>query len=395
MGYSNEIHGNLLKSEEELKKYFYYLMDAQISKLDLSMASHFALLQFLKNHYLSTYEVCKILNSSDYSADYKNIHKKVKKLLSLGLLKKTKPERMNKIPEHGSIYYEITSAGLFYLLSHAYEDEIDLVDLEKFDCDGFFKLLIYNSSINIKSLKNLKSFEVLRIYVNFFRGIAQSVMTELKDLEEVRRVGCYEIPGLKWSHFLKYDPSKDDEYKNEVCEWFYSQYKQDSKYNMHWLKDPEIIEKRIIDNTTIEFYLNENTLLFKIDETKTKALIISDGEELGWHTVKRENGDFIIYYVLYPDVDSYFRLGLIINLTRKIRNLLTEFELSIIQLPYYKYDYGFFDAKKIDYQDQDIIEVENDLKLLANNNDILNLIGTLKESFDTLYKEFMKYRSKN
>ncbi|MGD9534597.1 MAG: hypothetical protein AB7V56_12625 [Candidatus Nitrosocosmicus sp.] len=390
-----DIHRNLLESEEELIKYFNYLIDAKILKLDLSMASRFALLQFLKKHYLSTYEVCKILESSDYSADYKNIHKKIKKLLSLGLLYKMKPERMNKIPEHGSIYYEITSAGLIYLLSHVYEDEIELADLEKFEGDGFFKLLIHNSSINIKSLKNLKSFEALRIFINFFREIAQCVITELKDLEEVKRVGYYEIPGSRWSHFLKYDPYKDDEYRDEVCELLYSQYKQHWDYDLDWIKDTEIIEKRIIDDTTIEFYSNENALLFKIDETKTKASVISNGEELGWYTVKRENGDFIIYHVLFDDVDSYFRRGLMINLSRKIEKLLTEFKLSIIRLSYYKYEYGYFDGEKIDYRDQEIIEIENDVKLLANDRDVLHLISSLKENIDKIYTEFMKYKSKD
>jgi hypothetical protein len=394
MGYRLDIHGNLLASEEELKEYFDYLIDAKVSNLDLSMASRYSLIQFIKNPYLSTYEVCKILESSDYSADYKNIHKKVKKLLSLGLLKKTKPENLNKIPEHGSIYYEITSAGLFYLLGHVYEDEIDLTDLKKFDHDDFFRLLVHNSSISIKSLKNLKSFEALRIYINFFRHLALVVARELKDLEEVKRVGYYEYPRTKWSHFLKYDPYKNDEYRDEVDGWLYSQYKQHWEDGADWIRGAKIIEKRNIDDATIEFSSNGNVLLFKIDETKTKASVISNGEEVGWHTVKKENGDFIIYYVLHHDVDSYFRRELILTLSRNIKKLITEFRLSIIRLSYHKYEYGGFDGEKFGFQDENIIEVEKDLKLLANDNQILDLVNSLKEDIDKMYTEFMKYKYK-
>jgi hypothetical protein len=176
--------------------------------------------------------------------------------------------------------------------------------------------------------------------------------------------------------------------------WLYSQYKQHWEDGADWIRGAKIIEKRNIDDATIEFSSNGNVLLFKIDETKTKASVISNGEEVGWHTVKKENGDFIIYYVLHHDVDSYFRRELILTLSRNIKKLITEFRLSIIRLSYHKYEYGGFDGEKFGFQDENIIEVEKDLKLLANDNQILDLVNSLKEDIDKMYTEFMKYKYK-
>ena len=83
------------------------------------------MVQFIKHKSLSTYDIHNILKYTEYEVDYKNVHKKIKNFISLGLIEKTSP---NKTVVHGAIHYKLTSSGLFYLLSDIDDENLDLIN---------------------------------------------------------------------------------------------------------------------------------------------------------------------------------------------------------------------------------------------------------------------------
>jgi replication initiation and membrane attachment protein DnaB len=139
--------GTAIDYDNKLEKYLNYLSDQNIKEISLSKSSRFTLIQFLKNIVLTTYDIYKILKNTAYNADYKNIHKKIKNFISLGLIEKVNQERVykeyNKLAEHGKVYYRLSSVGLFYLLSDLVEDEVTFENLKLFSKDIFFEIFVY------------------------------------------------------------------------------------------------------------------------------------------------------------------------------------------------------------------------------------------------------------
>ena len=78
------------------------------------------LFEFPNQDYLSSYEAYSSLNrgllSSTGPVDYKNTHKRVKRMESLGLIEPVKESEIKaEDTKHGAKYYRISDAGMFYL----------------------------------------------------------------------------------------------------------------------------------------------------------------------------------------------------------------------------------------------------------------------------------------
>jgi hypothetical protein len=73
------------------------------------------LTEFSAHNYRSAYDVYSALKDTHFPAvDYKNTHKRVKRLESLGFIEPLKVEETNgKKVQHGALYYRITEAGMF------------------------------------------------------------------------------------------------------------------------------------------------------------------------------------------------------------------------------------------------------------------------------------------
>ena len=77
------------------------------------------LTEFARHDYQSAYDVWSYLKDTHFPAvDYKNTHKRVKRLESLGYIEPSKVEEIGKKIQHGAIYYRITEAGMFQWFLH-------------------------------------------------------------------------------------------------------------------------------------------------------------------------------------------------------------------------------------------------------------------------------------
>ena len=69
-------------------------------------------LSLIGTGYNSSYQIYSLMKKAKPSIDYKNINKRVKRLHELQLITETKGESI-----HNAIFYELSSEGLFYLIS--------------------------------------------------------------------------------------------------------------------------------------------------------------------------------------------------------------------------------------------------------------------------------------
>lgn len=77
------------------------------------------LTEFAGHDYISAYDIWSYLKDTHFPAvDYKNTHKRVKRLESLGYIEPSKVEEIGKKIQHGAIYYRITEAGMFQWFLH-------------------------------------------------------------------------------------------------------------------------------------------------------------------------------------------------------------------------------------------------------------------------------------
>ena len=108
----------------------------------------------------STYQCYKELNKQK-KISYKNVHKKVKKLLEPGILKE-----VSKNGKHGSIYYKLSSFGIYFIFLTLKIEPFRLTKLiENYPNDGLFEYFLYQF-IDRKTIKEIKSYSILaEIYI--------------------------------------------------------------------------------------------------------------------------------------------------------------------------------------------------------------------------------------
>jgi hypothetical protein len=98
--------------------------------------------QFSKQKETSAYQVCNLLKETSFACEYKNVHERVQKLLTLKLIKK-----LNKpFAEHGAVYYTLTSYGIETLIICDRRDGADyyINKLAKnYGSDQLFKTFAY------------------------------------------------------------------------------------------------------------------------------------------------------------------------------------------------------------------------------------------------------------
>jgi hypothetical protein len=93
---------------------------------DIGIQNTDLLCTFACNDFLSAYEICSMYNRHNLKITYKNIHKRVKRLESLGLIELVEMEGV----QHGAKYYQVSEEGLFRLFfQHALLDLTFLVNL--------------------------------------------------------------------------------------------------------------------------------------------------------------------------------------------------------------------------------------------------------------------------
>src|SRR5215469_9716292 len=149
---------------DEIRNYMSQISipDDKSGKLD--QASEQILSFFLQEYNMSTYEIYTCIKSTNFSMAYVNVHKRVRNLHFLNLIREAKfTEEIQKTSLHAAKFYTLTSAGIFYLLGHCIElfQERGLNKVfERYGDDPIFKMFVY-PYFNRKTLLDMRGIDSL------------------------------------------------------------------------------------------------------------------------------------------------------------------------------------------------------------------------------------------
>lgn len=163
-----------------------YILDlylSRINEIEMRNPALFTLCQLAKSKELSTYEICNSLKSTEYKADYKNVHKKIQRFCKSGFIVKTKIDHR----QHSAVYYRLTSLGIIGILYHLhgktaiFRSELhDMINgmLTYYGEDDFFNFFIY-PFFEKNTLMKIKSDMVVEFIVNYCTESAHKLMSKL------------------------------------------------------------------------------------------------------------------------------------------------------------------------------------------------------------------------
>jgi hypothetical protein len=148
------------------------------------------LAEFSDKRYLSTYDVHKIFRTGGKPMDYKNVHKRIKRLESLGCIGRVKSEDVKEEkPERGAKYYRISETGMFHLLINKYPTK-NLHDILQTNGDySIFEAFLYpyfnketfTSLYRIKSPSTYSSFNFKTPYFDIVERIIDEIHAYLRN----------------------------------------------------------------------------------------------------------------------------------------------------------------------------------------------------------------------
>lgn len=106
---------------------------------------------FVQKEYSSVYQICSYIKSAGLKVSYKNVHKKIRKLLSFHLIE----EKEVHEPKHGAIYYRLSEFGIYYLFLKRLDGILfDQVALKK------SQIIVFNATNFLKYYSTNALFEI-------------------------------------------------------------------------------------------------------------------------------------------------------------------------------------------------------------------------------------------
>jgi hypothetical protein len=225
------------------------------------------LILFAKNSPLSAYQIYKIYNEqrSYHKMTYiSGVKKRIKRLLGRNLIEKVE----NNTSKHRAIYYRLSTAGLYHLIYNKRGEFIGLFNktLQHYDQHIIFRILLY-PYCQKSSLEDISD-----------TGLISKICIYLYDCcEEARNT----LESIKKS-YSRYVVQQICLW-NDVHERGGDNYRLidflKRKFNLNWLDNRAEVTKYGNDNT-IRISKDNNWVLIKLNERRTKAIMTMDGNVL-------------------------------------------------------------------------------------------------------------------
>ena len=210
----------------------------------------------------STYQCYKELNKQN-KISYKNVHKKVKKLHEVGILKE-----VSNNGKHASIYYKLSSFGIYFIfLTH----KINSFDLAKlignYPKDGLFEYFLYQF-IERKTIKEIKANSIFASIFQFLNECCSSIEYFLKTLSGIEKRGGSSVHITITDQLI--DPDLEDHWYGG-SQVFIDYLK--TKFKIKWLnKNTSQIKFNKSDNL-IEIVEKKDSLILKLNPKIEKAIL--------------------------------------------------------------------------------------------------------------------------
>jgi hypothetical protein len=157
---------------------------------------------FIHNESLSTYQIYSKLKFTRMKMAYKNVHKIIQRLLTLGLLVKTKKHERNLYGnDHNAKYYKLSEAGIFRLFLMRPEgilvDRLSFMTLEhpKLKMDEEFSRYYGYCELFRTFLSPIMDIKLLPLlHINFLRMICDYLHQCCKTIEDILLIEDHGVP---------------------------------------------------------------------------------------------------------------------------------------------------------------------------------------------------------
>jgi len=348
--------------------YILELYGMQKKIVDLGQAAKQLLPLIIEKKTFTTYQCYKELNKQK-KISYKNVHKRVKKLYEFGILKKVSNTGPTK---HGSIYYKISSYGIYFSLLIYKITSWNISKLiENYPNDGLLEYFLYQF-IGKKTVNGIKSYIILGYIFEFLKECCMSIERLLKHLPRIEKDRGYSTCITVIDDLI--NPDLED-YWFTGSKVFIDYLKK--RFKIEWLdKNTSKINYNKSDNL-IEIVEKNDSLILKLD-TKGKKAILYDKENLLFEFELEEIRDnsFAINEFRPRTVKEYL-MDLHYFENKKYES---SFNLCMKVLNYADFEGG---EGKIDN-----FLMINSLKLLSQDQRFMNTVQQIKYNFDNNYYKF-------
>jgi hypothetical protein len=314
----------------------------------------------------STYQCYKELNKQN-KISYKNVHKKVKKLHELGLLHEVSN---NDPPKHGSIYYKISSFGIYFIFLTP-TNPFNLAKLiENYPNNGLFEYFLYQF-IEKKTIKEIKSNIILGYIFKFLKECCSSIESLLKNLSNIEKDRGYSTYVTVIANLI--DPDMEDYWYGGSKEFI--DYLK-TKFKIKWLnKNTSKIKFNKSDNL-IEIVEKNDNLVLKLDTKIKKAILYDKKNQLFEFDIEAIDDTFAICEFIPKTVKEYVMEANLLGYERYVNgsNLCMEILKS-----------ADFEGREGNIENFAMI---TSLKLLSKDQRFRNTLQEIKNNFENNFYNF-------
>ena len=317
----------------------------------------------------STYQCYKELNKQK-KISYKNVHKKVKKLHEVGILKE-----VSNNGKHASIYYKLSSFGIYFIfLTHKINSFNIAKLIENYPNDGLFEYFLYQF-IERKTIKEIKSSIILADIFQLLKECCSSIEYSLKSLSGIEKDGGYSTYITVIDILI--DPDMEDYWYGGSKEFI--DYLK-TKFQIKWLdKNTSKIKFNKFDNV-IEIVEKNDNLVLKLDTKIKKAILYDKKNQLFEFDIEElENDSFAI---------CEFKPRTVKESVMEARYSNYETYKSASSLCMKILNYGDFEGGEGNLDDFNMI---TSLKLLSKDQRFRNTLQQIKNNFDNNFYNFERW----
>ena len=243
-----------------IKGYILFLQKFDNWDKNLGPITTEVLAQFTRTAELSAYQVCKNLENH---TSYKNVHKKVKFLLSLGLIQESK-----KGWKHGAIYYNLSPYGVFYLFFKDIAVPRYLGDLlETYANDNLFRELLY-PYFQKTTLRQLESIYFALVIRSYLHECCKGIMSRLNYIRGVAELNSFRYPVLIWNDVIHAETNK------KLLRYL------KNRFDLEWINIPDTTVSKKNNDRTIEIKCANNSAYISLNEDISSAKLIENNRIL-------------------------------------------------------------------------------------------------------------------
>jgi hypothetical protein len=365
-GYISDLGLSVSRDQIKYQQYVSEISNFSNRNYNLGPGASKILLQFANHPYISTYQIFSLLKKRGdaYKLAYKNVHKRIQKLLSLNLIEKVDLQSIRdplKESIHNPTYYRLSTGGLFHLI---YKETSSLQFLsgtkkmfQNYSQNIIFKTLLYPyfKKQTLLKMNTLMVFTEILSYLNKCCAMTNKII----ESSSYKNGGVIVMPLLNWENPGEYDEATMG----------YLTY----EYNLGFKEKPKI--KKI--GETIEILSKDKSAFIWLDKKNGTAILTTADKKTYELGVETSN-------------DSY-KVGIITGTYRE-----ASFKQLIHGINYSLLDLATSIIMRVTEKDYEAVAADVDIvsfKVLSHDRKLMSLLKRTKRIFEERYQALTQLKN--